>query len=152
GSKGDAGRGIAADAAGNAFVVGFTGSPNFPVVNPFQATNKGVDAFVTKLSADGSALFYSTYLGSSFYDYGYAVGVDTAGSAYVTGQVQFANDFPTVNAFQPDFGGWSDAFVTKFTPQGDALVYSSYLGGSGEEYGGGIAVDRRGNAYVVGAT
>src|SRR5262249_3132680 len=94
---------------------------------------------------------YSTYLGGENYDYGYAIAVDRAGSAYVTG-FGGSNDFPTVNAFQPSFGGDSDAFVTKFAPEGNALVYSSYLGGSGEEAGEGIAVDQVGNATVVGVT
>src|SRR5262249_42594783 len=109
GQKGDSGRGIVADAAGNAYVVGGTSSPNFPLANPFQATVKETDAFVTKLSADGSALGYSTYLGGSLWDRGYAIAVDAAGSAYVTGQANYSTDFPTVNAFQPKYGGLSDA-------------------------------------------
>src|SRR5262249_47691284 len=142
GSLGEIGYGIAADAAGNAYVVGTTGSPDFPLVNPFQ-TNKGLDAFVTKLKPDRSAVVYSTYLGGNNDDYGFAIAVDKTGSASVTGFTG-SDDFPTLNAFQPQYEGYSDAFVTKFTHEGNALRYSSYLGGSGADGGQGVAVDRLG--------
>jgi hypothetical protein len=153
GDGGDSGRGIATDAAGNAYVVGVTGSADFPLANPYQAVFEVTDAFVTKLSADGSSLVYSTYLGGSVYDYGYAIAADATGSAYVTG-LSYSKDFPTLHPFQPYPGdyGKDNAFVTKITPAGNALAYSSYLGGTDEDYGGGVAVDRFGNAYVVGGT
>jgi hypothetical protein len=107
---------------------------------------------VTKLNAAGSALVYSTYLGGSGLDWGNGIAVDSFGNAYVTGLTDSTN-FPTVNAFQAKFGGGDrDAFVTKLSFEGSALVYSTYLGGSGSDSGSGIAVDSSGNAYVTGNT
>jgi hypothetical protein len=149
GSGSDDGRGIAVDAAGNAYVTGYVTSPDFPTVNALQPTAGG---YVAKLSADGSALVYCTYLGGSSQDVGGKIAVDTAGNAYVIGTT-FSADFPTVNALQPYFGGGDgDAFVAKLTADGSALVYSTYLGGSGRERGNCITVDAAGNAYVTGAT
>jgi Beta-propeller repeat/FG-GAP-like repeat len=159
GSGGDEGRGIAVDAAGNAYVTGYTTSTNFPTVNPFQAAYLGggnSDAFVTKLSATGNALIYSTYLGGSGRpgagDLGYGIAVDAAGNAYVTG-VTSSSNFPTKNPLQATLGGTSasNAFVTKFSSAGVG-VYSTYLGGGGNDSGNGIAVDAGGNAYVTGST
>ena len=150
----DAGQGIAVDSSGNAYVTGGTSSADFPTANAFQAKFGGyIDAFVTKLNATGSALVYSTYLGGSSRDHGLGIGVDSSGNAYVTGQTDSTN-FPTANAFQAAFGGGYrlDAFVTKLNAAGSALVYSTYLGGSGEDSGQGIAVDSSGNAYVTGST
>jgi Beta-propeller repeat len=101
---------------------------------------------VTKINAAGSALVYSMGGGS-----GTAIAVDGAGNAYVTGST--GSNFPTVNPLQASFGGGnSDAFVTKINAAGSALVYSTYLGGSGSDGGLGIAVDGPGNAYVTGYT
>jgi hypothetical protein len=152
GSQGDSGQGIALDAAGNAYVAGTTGSPDFPFYNPFQAAYKGqVDGFVTKITADGTAFGYSTYLGGTDGDYGYGIAVDQGGAAVVVGTT-FSADFPTANPFQPALGGHDDAFVTRFSPQGTALAYSSFLGGSGYDGPGGVALDRFGSAYVAGIT
>jgi hypothetical protein len=151
GSGYDYGYGIAVDAAGNAYVTGYTTSTNFPTVNPFQASLDGTeDAFVTKLNTAGNAVVYSTYLGGSGGDGGYGIAVDAAGNAYVTGYT-YSTDFPTKNPFQATLGGGSDAFVVKFNTSGNAVVYSTYLGGSGGDGGYGIAVDA-GNAYVTGPT
>ena len=114
GSDYDAGRGIAVDAAGNAYVTGETLSTNFPMANPFRGTFAGGDAFVTKLNAAGSALIYSTYLGGTRDDFGHGIAVDAAGNAYVTGSTSSAN-FPKVNPFQGTFAGDSDAFVSKIS-------------------------------------
>src|SRR5207247_7975893 len=108
------------------------------------------DAFVTKVSATG-ALGYSTYLGGSGNDFGASIAVDGSGNAYVTGGTGSSN-FPTANAFQSTLRNALNAFVTKLNASGSALVYSSYLGGSGGDIGNGIAVDSTGNAYVVGTT
>ena len=153
GSADDYGYGIAVDSSGNAHVTGFTGSTDFPTVNPLQATNHGGgDAFVAKLNAAGSALVYSTYLGGSSYDDAQGIAVDSSGNAYVTGITQ-STDFPTVNPLQASYGGGSaDAFVAKLNAAGSALVYSTYLGGSDLDYGYGIAVDSSGNTYVTGRT
>src|ERR1039457_7159272 len=108
------------------------------------------DAFVTKLNATGSALVYSTYLGGAGRNPGLAIAVDASGNAYVTG---FTNgSFPvTQGAFQTTFGaGGFNAFVSKLSATGSALLYSTYLGGSVYDEGCGIAVDASGNAYVTG--
>src|SRR5881397_4065978 len=153
---------IAVDAAGNAYVTGIAG-PNFPTTpGTFQTTPGGglADAFVTKLDPTGSALVYSTYLGGSSTDDGRGIAVDPNCSincnAYVTGETA-SRDFPTTpGAAQTTFGGVGligfDAFVTKLNPTGSALVYSTYLGGSVDDSGFGIAVDAAGNAYVTGLT
>jgi Bacterial Ig-like domain (group 1)/Beta-propeller repeat len=157
GTSNDQGRGIAVDAAGNAYVTGFTFShpSSFPTtVGAFDTSYNGRgDAFVTKLNPAGSALVYSTYLGGSGSDEGRAIAVDAAGNAYVTG---FADaGFPTTPplAFDTMYGGpGGDAFVTKLDPTGSALVYSTYLGGSLADRGDGIALDAAGNAYLTGFT
>ena len=153
------GSGIAVDGADNAYVTGQTQSTDFPVTpGAFQTTctlsgNGDCNvAFVTKINPTGSALVYSTYLGGSNIDSGFGIAVDSAGNAYVTGNT-YSSDFPTTpGAFQTNYGGNRDAFVTKINPTGSALVYSTYLGGSGEDLGFGIAVDSAGNAYVTGYT
>ncbi len=168
GSGSDNGAAIAVDSAGNAYVTGQTGSTNFPTTSgTFQSSFAGgdaswaglaLDAFVTKVNPTGSALIYSTYLGGSANDAAIGIAVDSAGSAYVTGLTDSTN-FPTTSgAFQTSFGGGTtDAFVTKLNTTGSALVYSTYLGGSGifvccAEEGYSIAVDSTGAAYVTGVT
>ena len=154
GSGDDSGFGIAVDAAGSVYVTGSTTSTDFPTANPLQAAygGGGTDAFVSKLDAAGSALLYSTYLGGSGWDDGYGIAVDAAGSAYVTGGTT-STDFPTANPLQAAYGGGlRDAFVSKLNAAGSALLYSTYLGGSGNDYGSGIAVDAAGSAYVTGYT
>jgi uncharacterized protein (TIGR03437 family) len=160
GSGEDYGDGIAVDSSGNAYVTGWTNSTNFPTANALQAAFGGVsstgypygDAFVSKLNQAGSALVYSTYLGGSGGDEGHSIAVDSAGSAYVTGWTNSTN-FPTASPLQPTYrGSWSNAFVAKLNAAGSALVYSTYLGGDGNDTGFGIAVDSSGNAYVTGQT
>jgi hypothetical protein len=157
GSSADYGEGIAVDNSGNAYLIGYTSSTNFPIMNALQPAYDGnQDAFVTKLNPNGSAFVYSTYLGGSGTDYGYGVAVDSMGNAFVTGST-FSTDFPvTPGVFQIACDGGCesgpDVFVTKISPSGSALVYSTYLGGSGADNGFGIAVDNVGNAYVTGAT
>jgi len=152
GSGSDAGGGIAVDSSSNAYVTGYTNSTNFPTANPFQASNGGgYDTFVSKLNAAGSALVYSTYLGGSGSDAGTGIAVDSSSNAYVTGYTNSTN-FPTVNPLQVSNGGGYDAFVSKLNAAGSALTYSTYLGGSNEDVGTGIAVDSSSNAYVTGYT
>jgi hypothetical protein len=142
---------IATDAAGSCYVTGYTTSDDFPLAHPLQATPGGnVDAFVTKLNADGSALVYSTYLGGVNADEGHSIAVDEAGNAYVTGSTTSFN-FPTVNALQAYPGG-TDVFVAKLNASGSALDYSTFLGGADYDTGVSIAVDSAGNAYIVGST
>jgi hypothetical protein len=111
---------------------------------------------VTKLNPTGTALLYSTYLGGSSNDVGNSIYVDGAGQAYVTGSTESSGaapgGFPTQGAFQTNNAGSTDAFVTKFNAAGTGLVYSTYLGGAGEDVGKSIFVDEAGNAYVTGST
>jgi hypothetical protein len=152
GSDYDIGEGIAVDSSGNAYVTGITVSTDFPTMNPLQPANAGGgDVFVTELNPAGSALVYSTYLGGSGSDGGYSITVDSSGNAYVTGQTS-STDFPTLNPWQPANAGKVDVFVTKLNPAGSALVYSTYLGGSEDDFGHGIAVDSTGNASLAGWT
>jgi hypothetical protein len=148
----DEGLGIAVDGSGDAYVAGATSSNDFPTMNPLQSTyHGGGDVFVAKINPAGS-LIYSTYLGGSQFDQGYGIAVDRLGNTYVTGITE-STDFPTTNALQPSFGGGLiDAFVAKINPAGSALVYSTYLGGSGQDNATGIAVDNAGSAYIIGNT
>jgi hypothetical protein len=144
--------GIAADASGNAYVTGSTASPDFPTVNPIQGAIGGLqDAFLAKLNDVGSALVYSTYLGGSADEFADGIAVDAAGNAYITGLTR-SSDFPTANPVQGALNGSRDIFVAKVDATGSALVYSTYLGGSGVELGWGVAVDASQNAYVTGST
>ena len=143
---------IAVDGSGNAYVGGETGSSNFPVTaSAFDRTRNGeYDAFVTKFNPTGSALVYSTYLGGLFVDFIERTVVDGPGNAYVAGYTRSA-DFPTTaGSFDTTHNGEFDAFVTKLNPAGSALVYSTFLGGSGFDSADGLAIDAAGNAYVAG--
>lgn len=150
------GMSIALDDSGSAFIGGFTNSFDFPVQNPFQATNKGADitGFVAKLSPLGNTLDFSTYLGGTGGDDRvFGISVDCNGFAYVTGPTN-SQDFPTLHPFQasPKSIGIT-GFVTKLNKAGSGLVYSTYLGGSGgNDAPQGIALDDKGSAYVTGFT
>jgi hypothetical protein len=155
----DVGYGIAVDSGGNAYVTGYTNSdtPGFPTTPGGQTANAGgYDAFVTKLAPAGNATVYSTYLGGEGNDYGYSIALDSGDNAYVTGRTSSNSSpgfFPTTpGAYQTASGGGYDAFVTKLSPAGNALVYSTFLGGGAYDEGDGIAVDSGGNAYVTGYT
>ena len=158
GSSGDYGIGIAVDAAGHAYVTGYTDSADFPTLNQFQTDPDGIntDAFVTKLDTNASgaaSLLYSTYLGGGEGDLGLAIAADAAGHAYVTGYTE-SFDFPTLNQYQAD-QNIKDAFVTKLDTNASgaaSLLYSTYLGGSGDDIAYGIAADASGHAYVTGYT
>jgi len=152
------------DGAGNAYVTGQTASDQtagaFPVTGGPDLTFNGgtYDAFVAKVNAAGTALVYAGYIGGAGDDYGVGIAVDGAGNAYVTGLTssdQTADAFPVAGGPDLTFNGGStygDAFVAKVNAVGDALVYAGYIGGAGDDYGRGIALDGTGNAYVTGYT
>ena len=156
GSSDDWGSGIAVGASGSAHVTGATDSSDFPTTpGAFQTSLAGTcfectNAFVTKLNAAGSALVYSTYLGGSNSDGGFGIAVDASSNAYVTGSATSSNFPVTPGAFQTIYGGNGDAFISKLNPADSTLVYSTYLGGSNADWGGAVAVDSSGNAYVTG--
>ena len=164
GSSDDNGFGIALDAAGNAYVTGFTASSNFPTTaGAFDTSfNGGQDVFVTKLNPAGTSALYSTYIGGSSNDQGLAIAVDGTGNAYVTGFTGSTNfpiradtsqippgSFVYRSTYQ---GGSTDAFVTKLNATGSALVFSTFAGGSGADEGWGINVHSSGDVYVTGDT
>jgi hypothetical protein len=121
-------------------------------VGPDTSHNGGWDAFVAKVNPSGTALVYAGFLGGSGFDEGNCIAVDASGNAYVTGWT-FSSDFPAVVGPDTSYnGGYGDAFVAKVNPAGTALVYAGFLGGSGGDGGGCIAVDASGNAYVTGGT
>jgi len=144
---------IKLDESNNVYVLGHTASTDYPVVKPFQSTYAGgaFDVFLTKFSSDGSNILFSTYLGGSDVEQARGLAVDSAGHAYLTGNTS-SSDFPIENALQPVLHGERDAFVAKFSPDGSRLVYSTYLGGSLLQNGQSIALDAIGNAYVTGVT
>ncbi len=150
GNDNDVGQDIVADNSGNVYLTGYTESTNFPTQSPYQTDQALRDAFVTRLNAAGSALVYSTYLGGSGVDNGNGIKVDSSGNAYVAGDTA-SSDFPTQSPYQTDQTG-QDAFVTKLNAAGTALVYSTYLGGSGTDQGLDLALDSSGNAYITGGT
>ncbi len=152
GGSNSAVHGIAVDTFGDAYITGTIASDDLPVVNAFQPTfagtvsTSGRNAFVQKLDPTGSQLMYSTYLGGGG-DHGTAIAVDNSGSAYVVGSS--GGGFPTKNPLQFDVGTY---FLTKFSPQGDSLVYSTVLGEGGQyDQPNAVAVDPAGNAYIAGA-
>ena len=140
---------VAVDAAGNAYVAGYTSSTDFPLANPYDRSigKKGdVEVFVSKLNTAGTALVWSTYIGAASVDRAVGIAVDASGSAYVTGTTS-GLDFPvTLNAWQK--GVALGGFVAKLTPSGNALVYSTYVANANPS---SIAVDASGNAYVAGS-
>ena len=158
GSNGAEATAIAVDGQGNAYVTGGTGSTNFPVTaSAFQNINRGNgvlgdgNAFITKINPTGSALVYSTYLGGTQGDTANAIAVDSSGEAYVTGDTN-SSDFPLAGADQKMPLGEGDAFVTKLNANGNALIFSTYLGGSLIDHSHAIAVDGNGSVYVTGDT
>ena len=147
------GYGVAVDSAGSAYVTGLTVSTNFPTLNAFQSTGGGSvdDVFVTKFSAAGNTLVYSTYIGGDQFDEGYSIAVDSTGAAYVGG-ITASSNYPLLGARQSVYAGNNDGFLTKLSPTGNTLVYSTYIGGFGQDAVYGLAVDANGSAYVAGVT
>ena len=152
GSDNESTLGAAVDAVGNTYVTGFTLSGDFPTVNPIQAAYGGNgDAFVAKVNRNGTVLEYSTYLGGTNFDFGRGIVVDAARSSYIVGGT-VSTDFPTANPFQADNAGDEDVFLTKLNRTGNALIFSTYLGGSSWEEPSGIALGPSGDAYIQGTS
>ena len=150
----DGAYGIAVDSAGDTIVAGTTTSSDFPTSSPEQGVygGGGRDVTVTKVNAAGTALVYSTYLGGSGDDFANGLAIDAAGEAFVTGATSSAN-FPTSSPLQGAYGGgFYDGFVAKLNAAGSALVYSTFVGGNGNDQAHGIAVDAAGEIYVAGFT
>ena len=151
GSALDYGTAIAVDSSGSAYVTGIVTSDDFPLANPIDATlgsHAVDDVFVTKFNPSGSGLVYSTYLGGASGDDAYAIALDQAGNAYITGRTN-SSDFPLVNPIQITRVAF-DMFVTEINSAGSALLFSTFLGGSASESGRGIAVDSLGNIHIAG--
>ncbi len=153
GALDDEAHAVALDGQGALFLTGYTGSDDFPLVRPLQAVHGGAaDVFVAQVDLSGPTLAFSTLLGGNANDFAYALALDPAGAVYVAGETQ-SDLFPTVEALQAQRASpATDAFLTKIDPATPGLVYSTYLGGSGEERGVALAVDAAGNAYVQGET
>ncbi len=153
GSGTDEGTGIVIDDEGCAYITGGTSSTDFPVKNAYRNTNAGkYDAWMAKISPTGDELIFSTYFGGESDDFGYAIAIDDKKNVFVTGQTQSWN-FPVVNRYQlSPFGGLSDAFITKFVPEGNSIVYSNFIGGSAHDAGSAIAIDANGYACILGQT
>ncbi|NYB25879.1 MAG: chitobiase/beta-hexosaminidase C-terminal domain-containing protein [Methanobacteriaceae archaeon] len=150
--KSDYGSGIAVDNEGNIYITGRTESTSFPITTDAYQTSRGgsYDAFLSKFSSSG-ALVYSTYLGGTTNDYGSGIAVDNEGNIYITGYTASSNFPTTAGAYQTTCGGGNDAFLSKFSSSG-TLVYSTYLGGTTNDYVNSIAIDNEGNIYITGFT
>jgi hypothetical protein len=152
GSLDDEGHRIALDNAGSVYVTGYTSSPDFPIVNGFQTKPGGnKDVYIMKIDNDVSQILFSSYLGGSQDDQPFGLSVDANGNIYISGQTRSPN-FPLVSPIQSVYGqGFADSFITKLAPSGTPL-YSTYLGGRGDDNAFDVTSDSDGNAYVVGHT
>lgn len=157
GSAADVADAVAVDALGCAYVTGYTRSVDFPVTpGAFQTSFDGgtTDVYVTKFNPEGNALIYSTFLGGDgSLDEGFSIAIDEQGNAYIAGSTESTNFPVTPGAFQTVKAGTStNAFVTKLSPDGSSLIYSTYLGGVGTNNGTSIKVDSSGQAFICGRT
>ena len=152
GSADDEGHRIALDSAGNIYITGYTTSKDFPIVGGFQTTIGGrKDAYIVKLDNAASRILFSSYLGGSLDEQVFGLSIDPSGNIYIAGETLSSN-FPTVKAIRSKFGGGlADGFVTKLSPSGTVL-YSTYLGGRGNDRAYDVTSDAAGDAYVVGFT
>jgi hypothetical protein len=149
----DEAKSIAIDSLGNAFVTGIAYLSDFPVVNAYNSTFGGgySDCVVFKLSADGSTLYYSTFVAGRDWDWGSSIAVDSFGNAFVTGCTR-SPDFPTVNAYNSIHGGGTDCFVFKLSADGSTLLYSTFVGGGYEDEAESIALELSGEVHFTGNT
>jgi hypothetical protein len=152
GTSTDRGETIAVDATGAVYVAGQTQSADFPILSALQGASGGsTDAFITKINSAGTVVVYSTYLGGTGNEVAHSITVDSAGNAYIAGETNSAN-FPTINAVDANFAGSVDGFASKLNPNGNALIYSTYLGGTGNDVAQSVAIDSTGAAYYAGFT
>jgi hypothetical protein len=150
GSNEELSRVIAVDASGAAHISGVTTSGDFPLRFAFRSGMGGAeDSFAAKLDPSGMGLMYSTYLGGSGVEEAFGLAVDAEGSAWITGYTT-STDFPMASPLQPASGGNMDAFIARLSRAGTGLLFSTYLGGSAQEAGYGLALDEAGSLYVTG--
>ena len=163
GSFGDEGFGICIDDDGNVYITGITESQFFPTLNAYDDSyNTGWDCFVLMMNSTGTGLVYSTFIGGTFSftppfadrnDFAEAIAVDSYGNAFVTGYTN-SQSFPTVNAYNDTLSSWNidDCFVFKLNATGNGLIYSTYIGGTGQDQATDISIDAEGCAYITGST
>jgi hypothetical protein len=153
GSGEDQALGIAVDSSNNTYITGWTSSTNFPVVNPAQSKLSGTrDAFVTKLNAAGSAIVFSTYLGGSGADAGYGIALDSNNAPVIVGDTTSSNLPGTSGTAGPRYAGNQDAFVAKLAASGNALIFATYVGGTGQDHGAALGLDSANSIYIGGST
>ncbi len=155
GSGDDWGTSIQTDSSGDIYIMGTSDSSDLPLVNSYQNyIAGGLDIFVAKISADGQELLYSTFIGGSNGDWGYGIALDSSDNMIITGST-FSTDFPTSNPIQDTIGGGGsgvDAFITKLSTDGQSLVFSTYLGAIGHDWGWDIITDSQDNIIFTGGT
>lgn len=157
GSSSDQSYDIILDNSGNSYITGYTGSSNYcitpGVYQPFLTATNDFDAFVSKLSSNGTSLIYSTYIGGMNSDQGNGIVIDKQNNAYIVGSTAALNFDVTPGAYKTvHSGGIYDVFVTKLNATGSALIYSTLLGGTLDDFGMSIDIDSLNNAYITGYT
>lgn len=146
--------GITVDSSENAYITGITNSLNYPVTHGAYQERPGgsYDIFVSKINPEGNVLLYSTYMGGNNDDYSNDITIDSNGSTYITG-FTISNDFPvTAGSYQESLNGKFDAFVSKFNLDGTVLLYSTFLGGSEDDYSYSVDIDTKEDVYITGIT
>lgn len=152
GSTTDSGNGVALDGLDRAYLTGSTSSANFPTANALQGSNAGgIDAFAARLTASGAALDFSTYLGGSNTDVGHSIAVDGEGGVHLTGYSRSTN-YPTASPIRATLAGNDDVIVSSLDATGTTLAFSSYLGGTSQDWGYGITADSANNLLITGYT
>jgi len=155
GTNNDFGQGIVVDASNNVYITGYTSSgSSIATGGAYQTTfgGGGQDAFLAKFNSTGSSLLWATYYGKTNTDQGNGIVLDSGNNVYITGSSDSFQSIATAGAYQTNFGGGNDAFAAKFNSTGSSLLWATYYGGTGNEYGYGIAIDVGNNIYITGST